>query len=116
MTTAFISYAREDRAFVDYLIGALHAHGITSAWDQDHNVVPFSAPWREEIEAGIRASDKFVFVISPDSIASVPCGTELTLGAGAGQADHPDRGAPAGRRRRGAAGARRPELDLLRRP
>src|SRR5580698_4775218 len=77
MTTAFISYAREDRAFVDYLIGALHAHDITSAWDQDHNVVPFSAPWREEIETGIRASDKFVFVISPDSIASTPCGTEL---------------------------------------
>ena len=77
MTSAFVSYAREDRAFVGHLAEALRARSIIPAWDQDHSVLPFSSPWRQEIESAIRSADKFVFVISPYSISSGPCASEI---------------------------------------
>ena len=39
--------------------------------------MPFSAPWRPEILAAIENSDKFIFVLSPDSLDSQPCANEL---------------------------------------
>ena len=45
--------------------------------DQDHEVVPFSAPWRPEILTAIENSDKFIFVLSPESLDSQPCANEL---------------------------------------
>ena len=36
------------------------------------------APWREELGSGIEAADAFVFVITPESLASPECGQELT--------------------------------------
>ena len=85
MAGAFISYAREDLQFARRLHDALTAAGRDPAWDQDHAVVPFSAPYQPEIAAAIAKSEKFVFVISPDSLASGPCGEELTVAVESGK-------------------------------
>ena len=77
MSGVFLSYAREDQPFARRLHDALSAAGRDPAWDQDHAVVPFSAPYEAEIATAIAASEKFIFVISPDSLDSRPCGTEL---------------------------------------
>ena len=77
MTSVFLSYAREDLAFVRRLHDALIRLGHAPAWDQDHGVVPVSSLYRDEIGAAIAAAEKFVFVISPDSLESGPCGDEL---------------------------------------
>ncbi len=77
MAGVFLSYAREDMKFVSRLHQALAVAGRDPAWDQDHEVVPFSAPYRAEIATAITASDKFIFVISPHSLASGPCAEEL---------------------------------------
>ena len=68
----FLSYAREDLPFARRLHDALSAAGRDPAWDQDHAVVPFSAPYQSEIAVAITGSEKFVFVISPDSLDSGP--------------------------------------------
>jgi WD40 repeat protein len=85
MTGVFISYAREDLPFARRLHDALFAAGRDPAWDQDHAVVPFSAPYQSEIAAAIAGSEKFVFVISPDSLASGPCAAELAAAAESGK-------------------------------
>ena len=77
MSGVFLSYAREDQPFARRLHDALSAAGRDPAWDQDHAVVPFSAPYEAEIATAIAGSEKFIFVISPDSLVSRPCGTEL---------------------------------------
>jgi hypothetical protein len=76
---SFPSYAREDQAFARRLRGALSAAGRDPAWDQDHAVVPFGAPYEAEIATTIAGSEKFIFVISSDSLDSQPCATELGL-------------------------------------
>ena len=78
MSGVFLSYAREDQPFAWRLHDALSAAGRDPGWDQDHAVVPFSAPYEAEIATAITRSDKFIFVISPDSLDSHPCATELT--------------------------------------
>ncbi len=85
MPGVFLSYAREDMAFVRILHDALAAAGRQPAWDQDHAVVPFSALYQEEIKAAIIGSDKFVFVISPDSLDSEPCAEEIGWALEAGK-------------------------------
>ena len=77
MAGVFVSYAREDISFGQRLHDALLSSGREPAWDQDHVTVPFSAPWRQEIRTAIDNSDKFIFVISPSSLASEPCANEL---------------------------------------
>src|SRR5215831_6015574 len=77
MSGLFISYAREDLPFARRLHEALSAAGRDPAWDQDHAVVPFSAPYEAEIVTAIAGSEKFIFVISPDSLDSGPCAAEL---------------------------------------
>ena len=77
MSGVFLSYAREDQPFARRLHDTLSAAGRDPAWDQDHAVVPFSAPYEAEIATAIAGSEKFIFVISPDSLDSHPCATEL---------------------------------------
>src|ERR1700680_561337 len=84
MTSVFVSYAREDIEFVRRLHDALARLGHAPAWDQDHRVVPFSSLYQDEIRAAITAAEKFVFVISPDSLESGACADELA----AALADH----------------------------
>ncbi|MEM7066531.1 MAG: TIR domain-containing protein [Cyanobacteria bacterium P01_B01_bin.77] len=75
MTDVFISYSRKDKAFVQVLNQAL-ANSKYDAWVDWENI-PLTADWWEEIKAGIEAADTFIFVISPDSIASKVCGQEI---------------------------------------
>jgi hypothetical protein len=83
MSGVFLSYAREDLPFARRLHDALSAAGRDPGWDQDHAVVPFSSPYESEIATAIAASEKFVFVISPDSLDSAPCAAEIAVAAGA---------------------------------
>ncbi|MEM7794051.1 MAG: TIR domain-containing protein [Cyanobacteria bacterium P01_C01_bin.118] len=75
MTDVFISYSRKDKEFVQVLNQAL-ANSKYDAWVDWENI-PLTADWWEEIKAGIEGADMFVFVISPDSIASTVCGQEI---------------------------------------
>lgn len=75
MAVAFLSYAREDLPFVRRLAAALQARN-REVWVDLEDVIP-SARWREEIRTGITTADAVVFVITPDSVASVVCREEL---------------------------------------
>jgi WD40 repeat protein len=76
-TKIFISYSRKNISFVRKLNDALDATGI-EAW-VDWEGIPPSADWMEEIKSATRAADAFVFVISPQSLASQVCAEELDL-------------------------------------
>ncbi len=75
MSDAFISYARQDQDFVRRLYTALHAQN-RDIW-VDWQGIPPTVAWLQEVFAAIEASDTFIFVLSPDSIASHVCGLEL---------------------------------------
>ena len=68
MNEVFISYSRKDTTFVRKLDARLREEG----WDPwvDWEGIPLSADWWSEIEQGIEGADAFVFIISPDSVAS----------------------------------------------
>jgi TIR domain len=73
----FISYSRQDTAFVRELDAALRRHG-RDPW-VDWEDIYEGEEWRRAIAQGIEAADAMVFVISPDSVASVECGKELAI-------------------------------------
>jgi len=62
MSDVFISYSRRDIDFVRHLFDQLTAH------DRE--------PWAE-IYSGIEAANSFLFIISPDSVASEICTLEI---------------------------------------
>lgn len=71
----FISYSRKDKDFVRKLHEALVADGFET-W-VDWEGIPLGTDWWKEIVEGIQKSDNFLFVISPDSVASKVCADEL---------------------------------------
>jgi WD40 repeat protein len=75
MPDLFLSYSRRDKEFVRKLFDALKAQE-RDVW-VDWEDIPLTADWMKEIEEGIETSDNFVFVISPDSVASEVCGKEV---------------------------------------
>ena len=75
MADAFISYSRKDKDFVSTLYAAFE-RSQKNIW-VDWNNIPLTSDWWAEIEKGIEGADTFVFVISPDSIASEICGKEI---------------------------------------
>jgi len=75
MADVFISYSRTDADFVRRLDDAL-AKANRKAWI-DWQDIPLTAEWLREIYAGIEEADNFVFVLSPESIASVSCQKEV---------------------------------------
>jgi hypothetical protein len=75
MADVFISYSRKDKDFVRDLHQALEERG-RNAWI-DWADIPLTAKWLEEVYSGIEGADTFVFVISPDSVASKVCNQEL---------------------------------------
>jgi TIR domain len=75
MTDVFLSYSRKDKAFVQTLHDALHAEQ-REIW-VDWQAIPLTADWWHEIERGIEGTNTFVFVISPDSVASDICRDEI---------------------------------------
>ena len=79
MTDVFISYAREDRPFVQRLHDALAGEGRQS-W-VDWEGIPASAKWMAEVRAAIDEADCFCFVVSPDSVESPVCREEAAHAA-----------------------------------
>jgi WD40 repeat protein len=75
MSDVFISYSRKDKEFAETLHTALEKSG-KDAWI-DWQDIPLTSEWWKEIEAGIEGADTFIFVISPDSVASKVCGEEI---------------------------------------
>ncbi len=75
MTDVFISYSRKDKEFVSTLYAAFE-RSQKKIW-VDWKDIPLTSDWWSEIEKGIEAADTFVFVISPDSIASKVCTKEI---------------------------------------
>ena len=75
MADAFISYSRKDKDFVSTLYAAFE-RSQKNIW-VDWNNIPLTSDWWAEIEKGIEGADTFVFVISPDSIASEVCTKEI---------------------------------------
>jgi hypothetical protein len=70
----FISYAREDRSWVELLGGDLTALGHDVWFDSS---LLGGQHWWAEILRQIREADLLVFVLSPSSIDSLTCLTEL---------------------------------------
>ncbi|MGE5262757.1 MAG: TIR domain-containing protein [Acidobacteriota bacterium] len=71
----FISYSRKDKGFVQRLHDALKGQG-RKIW-VDWNDIPPRADWDAEIKSNVQAADSFLFVLSPNSVASPECGKEL---------------------------------------
>lgn len=75
MTDVFISYSRKDTEFARRLFTALEATGRDSWIDWEG--IPYSVDWWREICAGIDSAENFIFIISPDSLASEICNKEV---------------------------------------
>lgn len=71
----FVSYAREDQAFVRRLHDALEQRQ-RDTWVDWEGIYP-TEEWMARIRAAIDAASAFVFVISPDSVASSVCAEEI---------------------------------------
>jgi WD40 repeat protein len=77
---AFVSYSHNDREFALRLRSALEARG-KSAWIDESDIAGASR-WRDELKRAIEAADAFVFLVSPDAVASKGCKQELAYAAG----------------------------------
>ncbi len=75
MTDIFVSYSRQDGAFVKRLCTALEELDVT-AW-VDWQGIPPTADWMAQIHHAIEAADTFIFVITPASANSSICTSEI---------------------------------------
>lgn len=75
----FISYSRKDKTFVESLDAALRKLGRDPWVDWDD--IRKGEDWWESIKRGIAAADTFLFVVSPDSVASQVCRDEIEYAA-----------------------------------
>lgn len=71
----FISYSRNDLAFVDQLAIALESRGFELMIDR-HEITGGES-WAERLRSLIQSADSLVFVLSPDSVQSRICEWEL---------------------------------------
>jgi WD40 repeat protein len=71
----FISYSRRDQAFVRRFAQGMSDRG-REVW-VDWRDIPPTAMWMEEVRGAIVSANAFVFVISPDSVASPICRKEI---------------------------------------
>jgi WD40 repeat protein len=72
----FISYARENAEFVRRLDARLTDSGKETYVDFS-DIPPWSEDWQAALYAQIEASDTFVLVVSPESLASANVGLEI---------------------------------------
>lgn len=77
MARIFISYSRRNIEFVKRLTDALQKREL-DFW-VDWEGIPPTMDWMKEIQKGVEEADAFLFVISPDSIASKVCRDELEI-------------------------------------
>ena len=71
----FISYSRQDIAFVDRLQETLRSRGIEAFVDREH--IEKSEEWWTRIKQLITEADTIVFVLNPGSINSKVCKEEI---------------------------------------
>src|SRR5437762_11590680 len=79
MADIFISYARENREFVHRVDESLKSRG-REAWVDCEGIRP-TEEFMQAIYGAIEAADTFVFVLTPDSVASVVCSHEIAHAA-----------------------------------
>ena len=79
MSDIFISYAREDKDFVHHLDESLKSRG-REAWVDWEGIRP-TEEFMKAIYRAIEAADTFVFILTPESVASVFCGHEIAHAA-----------------------------------
>ena len=79
MPDLFISYSRKDKDFVRRLDESLKSRG-REAWVDWEDIRP-TEDFMQAIYAAIEGADTFVFVLTPDSVASVVCGREIAHAA-----------------------------------
>ena len=77
-SSVFISYSRRNIEMAQKLNDSLDNNGI-DAW-VDWEGIPLSSDWMDEITRAIEGADAFLFIITPDSLASEVCTEELELG------------------------------------
>ncbi|HNH03878.1 MAG TPA: TIR domain-containing protein, partial [Anaerolineales bacterium] len=75
MAKVFISYSRKDIDFAKRLTSELQKSEL-DFW-VDWEGIPPTVDWWREVEKGIEEADVFLFLISPDSVASKVCGQEI---------------------------------------
>lgn len=73
----FISYSRQDMAFVDRLQQALAAHDIEAFVDRAH--IEKGEEWWARIKQLVTEADTIVFVLSPGSVDSKICHDEVAF-------------------------------------
>jgi WD40 repeat protein len=79
MAKLFVSYSRRDSVAARKLIEAFRSieQDVWVDWES----IPPAVDWLEQIFHGIEESDAFIFLISPDSIASEVCKVEINRAA-----------------------------------
>jgi WD40 repeat protein len=79
MAKLFVSYSRKDSIAARRLIEAFRSidQDVWVDWES----IPPAVDWLEQIFRGIEEADAFIFLISPDSIASEVCKVELARAA-----------------------------------
>src|SRR3970282_710846 len=79
MAKVFVSYSRKDSVVARKLIEALKTieQDVWVDWED----IPPAVDWLENIFRGMEGSDAFIFLISPDSIASEVCNVEVKRAA-----------------------------------
>jgi hypothetical protein len=75
MSHIFISYSRKDLAFAQKIVEALAANDLDT-WI-DWKSIPKGEDWEQEIYCGIEDADIFLFLISPNSVASEVCNKKI---------------------------------------
>jgi hypothetical protein len=75
MTHIFIGYSRKDKTFAQKLYRSLtcEKHNVWVDWE---DILP-TAKWLNEIYKGIEAANVYIFVVSPNSVASEICSMEV---------------------------------------
>ena len=79
MADIFISYSRKDKEFVRRLYEALKRRD-REAWVDWEDIRP-AEEFMQAIYSAIEGADTFTSVVTPDSVASVPCGLETAHAA-----------------------------------
>jgi len=75
MAEIFISYSRKDKEFVQKL-GDAFTNAKRDAW-LDSKDIPLTSEWQQEIFSNIESADNFLFIFSPESVASANCRKEI---------------------------------------
>jgi hypothetical protein len=75
MPHIFISYSRRDLDFAQQIVDAL-ADNALDTWI-DWKSIPKGEDWEQEIYRGIEGAGAFLFLISPNSVASEMCNKEI---------------------------------------